>query len=85
VDARDVDWQDRAHFAISAQMMRRILVTLSRAAFSETKALPAKCRWRKDDDYCRARPEFVALMTLCVPRGARPKEEPDFELRFLAG
>jgi RNA polymerase sigma factor (TIGR02999 family) len=32
LDARQVDWQDRAHFfALSAQMMRRILVDAARA------------------------------------------------------
>jgi RNA polymerase sigma factor (TIGR02999 family) len=32
VDAREVDWQDRSHFfALSAQMMRRILVDAARA------------------------------------------------------
>ena len=32
VDANDVDWKDRAHFfAVSANMMRRILVDRARA------------------------------------------------------
>jgi len=32
VDAKGVNWQDRAHFfAVSAQMMRRILVDAARA------------------------------------------------------
>jgi RNA polymerase sigma factor (TIGR02999 family) len=35
VDAKGVDWQDRAHFfAVSAQMMRRILVDAARARAS---------------------------------------------------
>lgn len=35
VDAKDVDWQDRVHFfAVSAQMMRRILVDAARARAS---------------------------------------------------
>jgi hypothetical protein len=35
VDARQVDWQDRAHFyAVSARTMRRILVDAARAKAS---------------------------------------------------
>jgi RNA polymerase sigma-70 factor, ECF subfamily len=35
VDARTVDWQDRAHFfAVSARIMRRILVDAARARAS---------------------------------------------------
>jgi RNA polymerase sigma-70 factor (ECF subfamily) len=38
VEARDVRWQDRAHFfAVSAQMMRRILVDGARARRSEKR------------------------------------------------
>ncbi len=40
-DADNVDWQDRAHFfAISAQMMRRILVDAARARHSEKRGGP---------------------------------------------
>jgi RNA polymerase sigma factor (TIGR02999 family) len=38
VDARTVDWQDRAHFfAVSARIMRRILVDAARARASEKR------------------------------------------------
>lgn len=38
VDVRNVNWQDRAHFyAISAQMMRRILVDAARARLREKR------------------------------------------------
>jgi len=38
VDADTVDWQDRAHFfAVSAQMMRRILVDAARARTSDKR------------------------------------------------
>jgi RNA polymerase sigma factor (TIGR02999 family) len=38
VDAGSVDWQDRAHFfAVSAQMMRRILVDAARARLREKR------------------------------------------------
>jgi RNA polymerase sigma factor (TIGR02999 family) len=38
VDAKDVCWQDRAHFfAVSAQMMRRILVDAARARGAEKR------------------------------------------------
>lgn len=38
VDARQVRWQDRAHFlAVSAQLMRRVLVDLARARGSQKR------------------------------------------------
>jgi RNA polymerase sigma factor (TIGR02999 family) len=42
VDATGVNWQDRAHFfAVSAQMMRRILVDSARAHRSDKRGGPA--------------------------------------------
>src|SRR3989442_15068068 len=42
VDAGNVSWQDRAHFfAVSAQMMRRILVDAARARGSAKRGGPA--------------------------------------------
>jgi len=42
VDAAGVNWQDRAHFfAVSAQMMRRILVDSARARRSDKRGGPA--------------------------------------------
>ena len=38
VDARNVDWQDRAHFfAVSARIMRRVLVDAARARASQKR------------------------------------------------
>lgn len=38
VDARSVDWQDRAHFfAVSARIMRRILVDAARARSDDSR------------------------------------------------
>ena len=38
VDARDVDWQDRTHFfAVSARIMRRVLVDAARARASQKR------------------------------------------------
>jgi RNA polymerase sigma factor (TIGR02999 family) len=43
VDIRNVDWQDRAHFfAISAQVMRRILIDAARARMSIKRRGEAK-------------------------------------------
>ena len=45
VDATGVEWQDRAHFfAVSAQMMRRILVD---AARGDTARQPGRCPGRR--------------------------------------
>src|SRR5260370_36797219 len=43
VDAKSVGWQDRVHFfAVSAQMMRRILVDAAPARASATRARPTE-------------------------------------------
>jgi RNA polymerase sigma factor (TIGR02999 family) len=45
VDATGVRWQDRAHFfAISAKLMRRILVDAARGA-GRTSGEAARCAW----------------------------------------
>ncbi len=42
VDAKDVDWQDRAHFlAVSARIMRRILVDHARARHAQKRGGPS--------------------------------------------
>src|SRR6266851_7215277 len=42
-DARDLDWNDRVHFfAVSAQMMRRILVSAARKRLSAKRGGQAK-------------------------------------------
>jgi RNA polymerase sigma-70 factor (ECF subfamily) len=42
VDATDVDWQDRAHFlAVSARIMRRILVDHARARHAQKRGGPS--------------------------------------------
>ena len=60
VDLRDVDWQNRAHsFAVSAQLMRRILVDYARSRLYQARRGVASCSartgsgvWRRT---CRAR------------------------------
>ena len=89
VDAAGVNWQDRAHFfAVSAQMMRRILVDSARARRSDKRGGPA-LRVNLDDapelGSSKDR-ELVALddalntLAQIDPRKARV-----IELRFFGG
>jgi RNA polymerase sigma factor (TIGR02999 family) len=89
VDAAGVNWQDRAHFfAVSAQMMRRILVDSARARRSDKRGGPA-LRVNLDDapelGSSKDR-ELVALddalnaLAQMDPRKARV-----IELRFFGG
>ena len=95
VDAQRVGWQDRAHFfAVSAQMMRRILVDAARARGSakrggQVKRVNHSCAFNLDEipDVSTGRDrELVAiddaLNTLAEmdPRKARV-----IELRFFGG
>jgi len=91
VDARSVQWQDRAHFfAISATVMRRILVDFARA---RQAAKRQAILLRAPDDVDRVAapaslpdPEVVALddalqsLAAFDPRGARV-----VELRYFGG
>lgn len=94
VDARLVDWQDRAHFfAVTARIMRRILVDAARARLSAKRGggfqridhssmnldeLPAASSDRSDD-ICALNDALNALATV-APRCAQV-----VEMRFFGG
>src|SRR5205814_417712 len=45
VDIKSVDWRDRVHFfAVSANVMRRILIDIARAHTAEKRGGPAQAR-----------------------------------------
>lgn len=89
LDVRQVDWQDRAHFlALSAQMMRRILVDAARArtagkrgggvlhvSLEEAAVLPAD-----PDRSLIALDEALAAFAAIAPRQANV-----VELRYFGG
>lgn len=91
IDAGRIEWQHRAHFfAISARVMRRILVDFGRSRRSK-KRIPEAAGWRVDLDPGRipqAEPDadIVALdealkrLAAFEPRGAQV-----VELRFFGG
>ena len=95
VEAKSVDWQDRAHFfAISAQMMRRILVDAARARASAKRGGGAR---RIDhstalnldqlpDPGLERGAELIALDdALNVLEQLNPRHARVVELRFFAG
>jgi RNA polymerase sigma factor (TIGR02999 family) len=95
VEAKSVDWQDRAHFfAISAQMMRRILVDAARARASAKRGGGAR---RLDhstalnldqlpDPGLERGAELIALDdALNVLEQLNPRHAHVVELRFFAG
>ena len=89
VDARDVDWQDRAHFfAISAQMMRRILVDAARARHFQKREGVA-CKVPLEEGLmitAEPGPEFVALDdALKCLAALDPRKSQIVELRFFGG
>jgi RNA polymerase sigma factor (TIGR02999 family) len=78
VDARDIDWQDRAHFlAISAQMMRRILVDAARARHFQKREGEAFKVPLEEGLLITSEPgpEFVALddALIALPRSTQGK------------
>jgi RNA polymerase sigma factor (TIGR02999 family) len=88
-DAATVNWQDRAHFfAISAQMMRRILVDSARARRSEKRGGPL-ARVNLDDapEIGSSRDgELVALdEALNLLEKLDPRKARVIELRFFGG
>ena len=89
VDATGMNWQDRAHFfAVSAQMMRRILVDSARARRSDKRGGPA-VRINLDDapqlGSTRDR-ELVALDdAMSTLAEIDPRKAKVIELRFFGG
>ena len=59
VDCSQVRWQNRAHFmAVSARLMRRILVDWARSRhYLNGEAKPKRCHWRKLRWYLRSEGE----------------------------
>jgi RNA polymerase sigma-70 factor, ECF subfamily len=89
VDAAKVDWQDRAHFfAVSAQMMRRILVDAARARHSSKRGGPAP-RLRLDDvpEVCSSRDKEIVSLDDALSTLAEidPRKAKVIELRFFGG
>lgn len=89
VDASKVDWQDRAHFfAISAGLMRRILVDFARTRDSRKRGGDA--RKVTLNESCVASPEpdadLIALDSALTSLAAMdPRQARVVELRFFAG
>jgi RNA polymerase sigma factor (TIGR02999 family) len=89
VDVTHVDWQDRAHFfAVSAQMMRRILVDAARARASSKRggqAVRAELDEIPDLSSGRDR-EIVAIDDALEALAALdPRKARVIELRFFGG
>ena len=89
VDARAVDWQDRAHFfAISAQMMRRILVDAARARHYQKREGAAFKVPLEEGLVVTSEPgsEFVALDDALTSLAVLdPRKSQIVELRFFGG
>jgi RNA polymerase sigma factor (TIGR02999 family) len=89
VDATGVNLQDRAHFfAVSAQMMRRILVDAARARRSDTRGGPApRVNLDAAPELGSSRDrELVALDdTLNTLAQIDPRKATVIELRFFGG
>ncbi len=89
VNAREVDWKNRAHFfALSAQVMRRILVDSARA-HNDQKRGGGNPRVTLDEDFMGAQEkchDLVALDDALEALAAvNPRKDRVVELRFFAG
>lgn len=89
VNARQVDWKNRAHFfALSAQVMRRILVDSARA-HNDQKRGGGNPRVTLDEDFMGAQEkchDIVALDdALKALAEVDPRKDRVVELRFFAG
>jgi len=89
IDVTHMNWQDRAHFfAVSAQMMRRILVDAARARASSKRggqAVPAELEEIPDLSSGRDR-EIVAIDDALKTLGEMdPRKAKVIELRFFGG
>jgi RNA polymerase sigma factor (TIGR02999 family) len=89
IDVPNVNWQDRAHFfAVSAQMMRRILLDRARARVTEKRGgaagllqlddIPDVGSWR-------ARELIVLDDALTAMAKTDPRKAKVIELRFFGG
>lgn len=89
VDIKQLDWQHRAHFfAVSAGLMRRILVDRARRRCAAKRGLrPAAVDLEKAVDLSSKRPhELVALDdALCALAEMDPRKARIVELRFFGG
>ncbi len=89
IDVANVDWQHRAHFfAVSAQIMRRILLDQARRRLAAKRGGPAQ-RLNLDElpDIESGRPgELIALDDALVALAKiDPRKAQVIELRFFAG
>jgi RNA polymerase sigma factor (TIGR02999 family) len=89
VDAKDIRWQDRAHFfAVSAQMMRRILVDAAKARLAGKRGGQSPhVNLNEAIDAVPARPgDLVALdEALDALAEVDPRKARVVELRFFGG
>ncbi len=93
--AQDVDWHDRAHFfALSAQIMRRILVDAARARTASKRggAAPHAAHSPEIDPDQIPSPQSDSVLMLCALDDALdslaqrdPRRVKVIELRFFAG
>lgn len=89
VDCRRVRWQNRAHFfAVSAQLMRRILVDFARSRGYQKRGAGARrlSLEKSPDIFERADPDLVALDdALNALAAIDPRKSQVVELRFFGG
>lgn len=89
VDARSVDWKDRAHFfALCARLMRRVLVDLARARCAQKG--PGRARHvdldEADGVVLAETPELLAVDEALTKLGSLDERKARVvELRFFAG
>ena len=95
IDTQDVDWHDRVHFfALSAQLMRRILVDAARARAATKRGGGARrgSSTRRQSTSIRFRPPTQVASSLCALDDALeslaridPRRAKVIELRFFGG
>ena len=89
MDAGTVDWEDRAHFfAVSAQMMRRILVDAARSRLRAKRGgQAAKVNLDEVADLSAGRSDDVVAVDDALTALARldPRKAKVIELRFFGG
>jgi RNA polymerase sigma factor (TIGR02999 family) len=89
VGVTNIAWQDRVHFfAVSAQIMRRILVDAARSRVSARRGGPARC-FNLDEDLDaspqRARELIILDDSLNALAQMDPRKARVIELRFFGG